>query len=288
MGPTGTAMTCTRPRVCPGRGGRWARERRFNERRADAFPTNADVIRSLIEQHAEGVTFQRGCGVVERDADGGLRPLIQHAYDDPEGSGRRLFEDLPVIPLGRGDPDAEPRRVPRSPIADGDTVLCLVATQDVGTWRRSTDANVVTPRDTRRNHIGSAVALAGFYRHGNTCGSEREGSGRRRRLRHRPRLRRRRRHPALMKARRRSRRGARHGGSAPRRSGSAGRPPRNRRWRPLPTRSCRRSKPDRRMDTDRDGRRGGAQGADHLVVPGYDGSGEGEGDMIASPPSIEQ
>lgn len=133
------------------------------------FPTNADVIRSLIEQHAEGVYTAfparlQGWSSETQTAD--CVPLIQHAYDDPEGSGRRLFEDLPVIPSVAVIQMRSRGAFLSLPIADGDTVLCLVATQDVGTWRRSTDANVVTPRDTRRNHIGSAVALAGFYRHG--------------------------------------------------------------------------------------------------------------------------
>ena len=133
------------------------------------FPTNADVIRSLIEQHAEGVYTAfparlQGWSSETQTAD--CVPLIQHAYDDPEGSGRRLFEDLPVIPSVAVIQMRSRGAFLSLPIADGDTVLCLVATQDIGTWRRSTDANVVTPRDTRRNHIGSAVALAGFYRHG--------------------------------------------------------------------------------------------------------------------------
>lgn len=129
-----------------------------------AFPTNADVIRSLIDQHAGG-TFVALPGVIQRYDDATQRADVvvgvRNPYPDPQGSGELLREDFPVIPHVKVlFPRMGPWFVAMS-ARPGDAVQLLVNTLTIEDWLAG-DGNVVDVGDTRRQHLAHCVALVGL------------------------------------------------------------------------------------------------------------------------------
>ena len=91
-------------------------------------------------------------------------PLVQQQV--PQADGTYLFESIPVVPSVAVLQPRTRGAFLSLPVADGDTVLCVVLDGDASAWRRGANNSVVAPRDLRRHHIAHAVAVAGFYRYG--------------------------------------------------------------------------------------------------------------------------
>lgn len=128
------------------------------------FPTHAEVAQSLIEQHAEA-EFVSAPGTIQRYDRATQRADVvvgvRNHYQDPEGSGRLLREEFPVIPNVKVlFPRVGKWFVAMSP-QEGDPVQLLVNTLSPEDWMAG-DGRVVDANDTRRQHISHAVALIGM------------------------------------------------------------------------------------------------------------------------------
>lgn len=130
-------------------------------------PTDADVREAWREQH----DLETSCAFPGRVQNWDpttqtceVVPLVQQQI--PRADGGYDFEDLPVIPSVAVLQPRTRGAFLSLPIVDGDTVLCVVLDGDASGWRRGPSNSVVAPRDLRRHHVANAVAVAGYYRHG--------------------------------------------------------------------------------------------------------------------------
>jgi hypothetical protein len=128
------------------------------------FPTNADVIRSLIEQHA-GEAFVALPGTIQSYDPATQRAdvvvCVRNPYPDPEGSGSLLREDFPVVPHVKVLWPRMGSWFLAMSVQPGDAVQLLVNTLTIEDWAAGS-GGVVDVGDTRRQHLAHAVALIGM------------------------------------------------------------------------------------------------------------------------------
>lgn len=128
------------------------------------FPTNADVIRSLIEQHA-GEAFVALPGMIQSYDPATQRAdvvvCVRNPYPDPEGSGSLLREDFPVVPHVKVLWPRMGSWFLAMSVQPGDKVQLLVNTLTIEDWAAG-DGSVADVGDTRRQHLAHAVALIGM------------------------------------------------------------------------------------------------------------------------------
>jgi hypothetical protein len=80
----------------------------------------------------------------------------------PHPSGEYTYEEAPPVPHVAIIQPRVRGWFFSLPVQDGDTVMCVCADGDVGTWRRGS-GDVTSPRDLRRHHLAHAVAFVGLY-----------------------------------------------------------------------------------------------------------------------------
>lgn len=80
----------------------------------------------------------------------------------PHPSGEYTYEEAPPVPHVAIIQPRVRGWFFSLPVQDGDTVMCVCADGDVGTWRRG-GGDVTSPRDLRRHHLAHAVAFVGLY-----------------------------------------------------------------------------------------------------------------------------
>ena len=131
-------------------------------RRFGGSPTQADVLREVIEDRLRAVHTALPAEVVEWDATTqtvSARPTVWGAT--PDQDGRYVDEPLPTI-------FDVPVMFPRSgggyitfPIAAGDTVLLVFAERSIGQWRYT--GRDGSPGDQRTHTLSGAVAIPGLF-----------------------------------------------------------------------------------------------------------------------------
>lgn len=128
------------------------------------FPTNVDVVKSLIEQHT-GEMFVALPGTIQSYDPATQRADVvvgvRNPYPDPEGSGELLREDFPVIPHVKVLWPRMGRWFWAASVEVGDEVQLLVNTLTPEDWFAG-DGSPVDVGDTRRQHVAHAVALIGM------------------------------------------------------------------------------------------------------------------------------
>jgi hypothetical protein len=128
------------------------------------FPTNVDVIKSLIEQHT-GEMFVALPGTIQSYDPATQRADVvvgvRNPYPDPEGSGELLREDFPVIPHVKVLWPRMGSWFMAMSVEPGDPVQLLCNTLTPEDWFVG-DGSPVDVGDTRRQHVAHAVALIGM------------------------------------------------------------------------------------------------------------------------------
>lgn len=128
------------------------------------FPTNVDVIKSLIEQHT-GEMFVALPGTIQSyDPETQRADVVvgvRNPYPDPEGSGELLREDFPVIPHVKVLWPRMGSWFMAMSVEPGDPVQLLCNTLTPEDWFVG-DGSPVDVGDTRRQHVAHAVALIGM------------------------------------------------------------------------------------------------------------------------------